>query len=62
MIAIEAVQTTHELCFESIDRPPDVDEVRTQRVGRERVDGLVDECIDSLIKTVSRIRDGERYH
>jgi hypothetical protein len=31
-------------------------------VGRATVDGLVDERIDSLIHTASRIRDCERFH
>jgi hypothetical protein len=26
------------------------------------VDGLIDECINNLIETVSRIRNGERFH
>src|SRR6202035_1103380 len=28
----------------------------------EPLDGLVDECVDSLIQTVSRLRDRERFH
>jgi hypothetical protein len=59
---MKAVQATDELCFESIDRPPDIDQVRAQGACREIVDGLVDECIDSLIHTVSRIRYRERFH
>jgi hypothetical protein len=60
--AMKAVQATDELCFESIDRPPDIDQVRAQGVCRETVDGLVDECIDSLIHTVSCMGYRERFH
>jgi hypothetical protein len=41
---------------------PDVDQVLAQGVGRDTIDGLVDECINSLSHTVSRIRDRERFH
>jgi hypothetical protein len=60
--AIKAVQAAEELCFEPIDGSPDVDQVIGQRVGRDRVDGLVDECIDSVLHTVARVRDRERFH
>ena len=59
---MEAMQATDELGFEPIDRPPDIDQVRTQGVRRDTVDGLVDERIDSILNTVSRIRHRERFH
>ena len=62
MRAIEAVQAAEELGFEPIDRPPDVDQILAQGVGRDTIDGLVDECIDSLLHTASRLRDRERFH
>ena len=62
MTAIEAVQAAEELGFEAIGGPPDVDEVCAQRVCRDMVDQLVDECIDGRIQTLSRIRDRERLH
>ena len=40
MGAIEAVQAPEELGFEPIDRPPDVDQILAERVGRELIDGL----------------------
>jgi hypothetical protein len=59
---MEAMQATDELGLEPIDGPPNVDQVRAQGVCRELVDGLADECIDSVIDTVSRIRYGEGFH
>ena len=59
---MEAMQATDELGFEPIDRPPDVNQVRTQGVRRDTVDGLVDERVDSILQTVSRLRDRERFH
>jgi hypothetical protein len=60
--AIEAVKATEKLGFEAIGSAPDGDQVLAERVGRERVDGLGDECIHGLVQTVSRIRYGERFH
>ena len=62
MRAIKAVQAPEELCFESIDRSPDIDQILAQGVGRELIDGLVDQTIDGVTETVSRIRDCERFH
>ena len=60
--AVKAVHAADELCFEAIDRAPDVDQILGQSVRRDSVDGLVDECIDGVMHTVARIRDGERFH
>ena len=62
MGAIKAVQAPEELGFEAIDRPPDVDQVLAERVGRELIDELVNQSIDGVIETVCRIRDRERFH
>jgi len=59
---MKAVQAADELGFEPVDRPPDVDQIRTQGVGRDLVDGLVDEGIDSVIETVACMRHRERFH
>ena len=53
MGAIEAVQAPEELGFEAIDRAPDVDQILAQRVRREVIDGLADQCVDGVIETVS---------
>ena len=60
--AIEAVQATQKLGLEAIGSPTDGDEVVAQRLRREVVDGLADECIHGLSQTLSRIRYGERFH
>ncbi len=60
--AIEAVKATQELGLEAIGSPPDGDQVVAQRVGREAVDGLADECIHGLGQPLSGIRYGERFH
>jgi hypothetical protein len=60
--AIEAVKATEKLGFEAIGSAPDGNQVLAQRVRRERVDGLGDECVHSLVQTLSRIRYGERFH
>src|ERR1019366_2087890 len=62
MGAMKAVQAAEELCFEPIDRPSHVDEVRGQGVRRDVVKGLVDEGIDSVLETVSGVPDRECFH
>ncbi len=62
MGAIKGVQTPEALGLEPIDRAPDVDHVRTQRVRRAPVDRLLDEGIDRAREAVTRIRDCERFH
>jgi hypothetical protein len=59
---MKAVQTTEALGFEPIDLPPHVDDVRAQLECRDPVDGLVDECVDSVMQTGPRVRDRERFH
>jgi hypothetical protein len=62
MRAIKAVKATEELGPETIGGPLDFDEIFAERVCRDVVDGLIDECINNLVETVSRIRNGERFH
>ena len=59
---MKAMQAAEELCFEPIDRLPDVDQVLAQGVCREIVNGPVDECIDGVMDAVSRLRDREGFH
>jgi hypothetical protein len=59
---MKAVQAADELRFEPVDSTPDVDQVRAQSVGRDIVDGLVDESFHGVMQTVSRIRYCERFH
>jgi hypothetical protein len=60
--AIKAVKATEELGLEAIGGPLDVDQICAQRVCRDVVDGLIDECIDRRVHSVSRIRHRERFH
>ena len=62
MGTIKAMQAAHELRLEAIDRPPHIDEVRAEGMGRDPVDGLVDERVDRRIHMASRLRYRERLH
>ena len=62
MRAIEAVQATEELGLETIARPLDVDEIFTERVGRDVVDELIDERIDNVMQPFANVRHGEGFH
>ena len=60
--SVEAMQATEQLCFESIDGPVDVDDVRAQLACGNTFDGLVDECIDNVMQPLSNIGDGAGFH
>ncbi len=62
MPTIKAVQAADELRLEAIDGPADLDQVGAERVGRDPVDGLVDERIDGRTHTVARLRYRDRLH
>jgi hypothetical protein len=59
---MKAVKATQALSLQSIDRQPDLDDVGTQLGRRDTVDGLIDECVDTIAEAPYRIRDDMRCH
>jgi hypothetical protein len=59
---MEAMQATQAVCLELIDGETHLDDVSAQFRGRDTVDGLIDECVDTITKALSGIWDGARFH
>ncbi len=56
------MQATQAVGLESIDGETHLDDVGAQFGGRDTVDGLIHECVDSITEALSGIRDGARFH
>jgi hypothetical protein len=61
-ICVKAVQATETLGFEAVNGEAHLDDVGTQLGGREALNRLTDECVDTITQALPGIGIRTRFH